>query len=122
MRGGFTSRRAALALFLAQPLFNALWSPLFFGLHRPGIALADLLLLWLALFATVAAFWKAHRVAGGMLLPYLAWVSFAGALNFAIWKLNPSKPLGCSQAIGQKPLLCSLPTPPGRLTLWCLSV
>ncbi len=90
MRGGFAGRRAALALFLAQLLFNALWSPLFFGLHRPGIALADLLLLWLALFATVAVFWKVHRVAGGMLLPYLAWVSFAGALNFAIWKLNPS--------------------------------
>jgi translocator protein len=89
-RGGFAGRRAALSLFLLQLLFNALWSPLFFGLHRPGLAFADLLLLWLALLATVAAFWKARLLAGVMLLPYLAWVTFAGALNFAIWRLNPA--------------------------------
>ena len=80
----------ALLLFLLQLLFNALWSPLFFGLHLPGLAFVDMVLLWLALLATVVAFWKAHRLAGAMLLPYLAWVTFAGALNFAIWRLNPS--------------------------------
>ena len=89
-RGGFGRQRAALSLFLVQLLFNALWSPLFFGLHHPGLALADLALLWVALAATVAAFWRARPVAGVLLLPYLAWVSFAGALNFALWRLNPS--------------------------------
>jgi len=89
-RGGFGRQRAALSLFLLQLLFNGLWSPLFFGLHKPGLALANLLLLWLSLAATVAAFWKARPVAGALLVPYLAWVSFAGALNFAIWRLNQS--------------------------------
>jgi len=88
-RGGFAGQRAALSLFLLQLLFNALWSPLFFGLHRPGLAFVDLLLLWLALLVTVAAFSKAHLLAGAMLLPYLAWVTFAGTLNFTIWRLNP---------------------------------
>jgi translocator protein len=87
-RGGFAGQRGALLCFLVQLLFNALWSPLFFGLHLTGLAFVDLLLLWLALLATFAAFWKAHRLAGAMLLPYLAWVTFAGALNFAIWRLN----------------------------------
>jgi benzodiazapine receptor len=89
-RGGFAGQRRALLFFLLQLLFNALWSPLFFGLHLPGLAFVDLVLLWLALLATLATFWKAHRLAGAMLLPYLAWVTFAGALNFAIWRLNPS--------------------------------
>jgi tryptophan-rich sensory protein len=89
-RGGFARQGKALSLFLGQLLFNALWSPLFFGMHNPGLALADLLLLWLALAATLAAFWKARPVAGALLVPYLAWVSFAGALNFALWRLNAS--------------------------------
>ena len=89
-RGGFAGQRRALLFFLLQLIFNALWSPLFFGLHLPGLAFVDLVLLWLALLATVTAFWKAHPLAGAMLLPYLAWVTFAGALNFAIWRLNPS--------------------------------
>jgi translocator protein len=89
-RGSFARQRVALSLFLLQLLFNALWSPLFFGLQSPGLAFVDLLALWLALLVTVAAFWKAHRLAGAMLLPYLAWVTFAGALNFAIWRLNPA--------------------------------
>jgi translocator protein len=87
-RGGFRQQRAALALYLVQLLFNGLWSPLFFGLHRLGLAFVDLALLWLALLACMGAFWKARRVAGMILLPYLAWVTFAGALNLAIWRLN----------------------------------
>jgi translocator protein len=89
-RGGFAGQRVALLLFLVQLLFNALWSPLFFGLHQPSLAFVDLMLLWLTLLATIAAFWKARRLAGAMLLPYLAWSTFAGSLNFAIWRLNPS--------------------------------
>ena len=87
-RGGFASQRVALSLFLAQLLLNALWSPLFFGLRQPALAFADIVLLWLALLGTVAAFWKARPIAGALLVPYLAWVTFASALNFAIWRIN----------------------------------
>jgi benzodiazapine receptor len=87
-RGGFAGQRVALSLFLAQLIFNALWSPLFFGLHHPGLAFANIVLLWLALLGTVAAFWKVRPLAGALLVPYLAWVTFASALNFAIWRLN----------------------------------
>ena len=87
-RGGFAGQRVALSLFLAQLLFNALWSPLFFGLRHPALAFADIVLLWLALLGTVAAFWSARPIAGALLLPYLAWVTFASALNFALWRLN----------------------------------
>ena len=88
-RGGFAGQRVALSFFIAQLLFNALWSPLFFGLHYPGLAFADIVLLWLALLGTVAAFWKVRPLAGALLVPYLAWVTFASALNFALWRLNP---------------------------------
>ena len=87
-RGGFAGQRVALSLFLLQLFFNALWSPLFFGLHQPALAFADIVLLWLALLGTVVAFWKARPLAGALLLPYLAWVTFASALNFTIWQLN----------------------------------
>jgi len=87
-RGGFAVQRVALSLFLAQLLFNALWSPLFFGLRHPALAFADIVLLWLALLGTIVAFWKVRMIAGAMLLPYLAWVTFASALNFALWRLN----------------------------------
>ena len=62
---------------------------LFFGLHRPGLALIDIIALWLVLAVTLVAFWRARRAAGVLLLPYLAWVTFATALNFTIWRLNP---------------------------------
>ncbi len=88
-RGRFAGRRLALSLFLMQLLFNALWSPLFFGLHNPLMALLDIVLLWLALLATMIAFWKVRPLAGALLVPYLVWVSFAATLNFALWRLNP---------------------------------
>jgi tryptophan-rich sensory protein len=87
-RGGFAAQRVALSLFLLQLLLNALWSPLFFGLQNPALALVDILLLGIALLGTVAAFWQARPLAGALLVPYLAWVGFAGALNFALWRLN----------------------------------
>jgi translocator protein len=89
-RGGFAGQRGALLFFLLQLFFNALWSPLFFGLRNPALAFVDIVLLWLALLATVVAFWKVRPLAGALLVPYLAWVTFASALNFAIWRLNPS--------------------------------
>lgn len=87
-RGGFNAQRTALSLFFLQLLFNALWSPSFFGLKSPALALADIIFLWLALLGTVIAFWKANRFSAALLVPYLVWVSFASALNFAIWRLN----------------------------------
>lgn len=87
-RGGFKAQRLALSLFLTQLGFNALWTPLFFGLHEPGAAFADIVLLWLTLVATIAMFWRVHRGAALLLGPYLAWVSFAAFLNFTIWQLN----------------------------------
>lgn len=86
--GGWRAQRLPLGLFLLQWLLNALWTPLFFGVHRPGFAFGEILLLWVVLAATLGAFWRVRRLAGAMLLPYLGWVSFAAALNFAIWRLN----------------------------------
>jgi len=87
-RGGFRAQRRALLLFLTQLALNAVWTPLFFGLHDPALAFVDIVLLWIALAATIAAFWPVHRGAAMLLGPYLAWVSFAAFLNFTIWQLN----------------------------------
>lgn len=88
-QGGWRKQRKPLLIFLAQLALNALWTPLFFGLHRPGLAFAEIVLLWLAIAATVTAFRPVSRVAAWLLAPYLAWVSFAAALNFTLWRLNP---------------------------------
>jgi tryptophan-rich sensory protein len=79
---------AALTVYAVQLLLNALWTPLFFGAGLFGVAFVELCLLWVAIVATIAAFARLHRVAAGLLVPYLAWVTFAGALNLAIWQLN----------------------------------
>lgn len=86
--GGWPAQARPLGLFLFQWLLNALWTPIFFGLHLAGVAFADIALLWLALAATLVAFWRVRRAAGLLLVPYLAWVSFAATLNFTIWRLN----------------------------------
>jgi len=86
--GGFARRWLELRLFLLQLFFNVLWSWLFFGLQNPALALLDIVSLWLALLATLIVFWRASAIAGLLLAPYLAWVSFAMALNFALWRLN----------------------------------
>jgi len=88
-KGGFRLQRAALTLFLVQLVLNALWSWLFFGWHRGALAFADIVLLLVSILATLIAFWRAERLAGALLVPYLAWVSFASALNFEVWQLNP---------------------------------
>lgn len=86
---GFHHARRALGLFLVQLALNALWSWLFFGWHLGAWAFADIVVLWVLIVATVIAFWRIRPVAGILLVPYLAWVSFAAFLNHAVWRLNP---------------------------------
>lgn len=87
--GGWHRQRGVLALFVIQLAINALWSWLFFAWHHGALAFADIMLLWLLIVATTVGFWRVRPLAGALLLPYLAWVSFASALNFAVWQLNP---------------------------------
>ena len=84
------SRAAAgpLTLFSLQLLFNFAWSWIFFKQHQVGWAVVDLVFLWLAIVATMLTFFRRSRLAGWLLVPYLAWVSFAGFLNFTIWRMN----------------------------------
>ncbi|HVL35872.1 MAG TPA: TspO/MBR family protein [Burkholderiales bacterium] len=86
---GFAGAPKALALFLAHLPFNAAWTWIFFGLREPGLALAEIALLWALIAATMIAFACHRRLAGALLAPYLAWVTYAAALNHALWRLNP---------------------------------
>jgi len=87
--GGFPGAKSALSLFLAQLALNSLWSWLFFGWHYGALAFTDIVVLWALIAATVISFWRIRPLAGALLLPYLLWVSFASALNFWVWQLNP---------------------------------
>ncbi len=87
-RGRFTEQRWPLTLFLVQLALNAAWTPLFFGLHWPGVAFIEIVLLWFGIAATLLAFRPVNRVAALLIAPYLAWVGFAAALNFTLWRLN----------------------------------
>ena len=78
-----------VGVFAIQLVLNAAWSGLFFGLQNPGAAFAEIVVLWAAIVATIVVFWRVTPVAGALLLPYIAWVSFAAVLNFTIWRLNP---------------------------------
>jgi tryptophan-rich sensory protein len=82
--------RAALTLFVAQLGVNALWSWLFFAWHKGAIAFADVLILLALIAATITAFWRIRRLAGILMLPYFAWVAFASALTWAVWRGNPT--------------------------------
>lgn len=82
------TRRVALGLFATQLALNGAWSWIFFSRHAIGLALADILVLWLAIVATIAAFGAVRPTAAGLLLPYLAWVTFATVLTAWIWRHN----------------------------------
>ena len=86
---GFRESGVALWLFIAQLTANAVWSWLFFSWHTGAWAFYDILILWVLLLCTVVSFWRLQSLAGALLLPYLAWVTFAAALCFAIWRMNP---------------------------------
>ena len=84
-----STRRTALLIFVIQLVLNGTWSFLFFGLRDPGWAALEIILLWISIVATMLAFARISRLAMGLLVPYLLWVSYAAALNIAIWTLNP---------------------------------
>eukprot|EP01018_Ginkgo_biloba_P024222 Gb_12795 [translate_table: standard] len=84
LQGGFEKQGIALGVYLFQLLLNFLWSPLFFGLHRPGIAFADIVLLWFAIAGTIYLFWHVDPVAAYLLVPYIIWVTLASTLNLYI--------------------------------------
>lgn len=87
--GGFGAARVVLILFLVQLAFNALWSWLFFGWQLGAFSVVDIGLLWILILTTIVCFWRIRAWAGALLIPYLLWVSYAAALNYAIWSLNP---------------------------------
>ncbi len=80
--------KIALVLFIIQLALNALWSVLFFGLHNPGMAFAEIIMLWIAILFTLLHFYKISRTAAYLLIPYILWVSFAGYLSYSIWVIN----------------------------------
>ena len=80
----------AAAIYVVQLVANAWWTWLFFAWHRGMLASAEIVALWLLIVATIVVFHRRDRVAAWLLLPYLAWVSFACALSFTIWRLNPA--------------------------------
>jgi len=87
-KADFSGAGPALTLFVVQLALNALWSYLFFGQHRPDIAFFDIVALWVAIVVVAALFWKVDDVAGGLMVPYVLWVTFASYLNFVLWRLN----------------------------------
>jgi len=87
---GWERAKSALALYGAQLVLNAMWTWLFFYWHSGIAAFVDIIALWLLVAATIVAFARAHKLAGALLLPYLAWVSFATALTWAVWHANPA--------------------------------
>jgi tryptophan-rich sensory protein len=80
--------KVALACFVLQLVFNALWTPIFFGAKQPLIAFADIVLLWLAIAATIICFYRVCKLSAILLVPYILWVSFAAVLNASICMLN----------------------------------
>ena len=86
---GWPRAQPAIALYVLQLVLNALWTWLFFRWRLGWVAVVEILALWALLLLTVRAFWRVRRLAGGLLLPYLAWVTFAAALTYAVWRRNP---------------------------------
>lgn len=85
---GWTGASLALGLFVSQLALNVAWSGLFFKLRMPGLAFVEIVVLWLAIAATIWSFARHSVPAAWLLAPYLAWVTFATALNLSIWRMN----------------------------------
>lgn len=80
--------RRALSFYGVQLVLNALWSILFFGLHTPGLALAEIAVLWVFIILTMIAVARVRKASAWLMLPYICWVSFAAILNFSFYQLN----------------------------------
>ena len=90
-RASIESVVVPMLIYALQLVLNAGWSPIFFGLKRPDWALGELVCLWIAIAANILVFHPIDPIAAWLLVPYLAWVTFAGALNLAVWRLNRSR-------------------------------
>lgn len=88
-RRGFAGGKLPLTLFAVQLILNAAWSYCFFDLRSPLAGFIEIVFLWIAIVATMVSFWSVAPTAGWLLFPYLIWVSFAVALNFTLWRMNP---------------------------------
>ncbi|MEY4642944.1 MAG: hypothetical protein RLZZ227_2938 [Pseudomonadota bacterium] len=88
-RDGLRTARVPLTLYLVQLVVNALWSWLFFAWHLGALALLDIAVLWVLIASMILSFARFSRLAAALLVPYLLWVSFAAALNYSVWQLNP---------------------------------
>jgi tryptophan-rich sensory protein len=102
-RYGFGGALFPLILFVVQLLLNAAWTWLFFGRHRIRGALIDIVVLWIAILVTLISFWGLEPLADILLLPYLAWVSFAAFLTWTIWQLNRKAPAAASRKKAASP-------------------
>jgi len=87
-RGGFKAAKLPLVLFGLQLVLNTAWSWIFFHFHQPGWAFVELIGLWVTVAAVTVAFFRVNKTAGFLLIPYLAWITFAGVLNLTIWRMN----------------------------------
>ncbi len=87
-RADAPARRLALGLFALQMVFNVAWTPTFFALEELFLGLVVIVALWGLVVATIVAFNRVDRRAAGLLVPYLAWITFAAVLNFELWRLN----------------------------------
>jgi len=81
-------KRTAFILFGLQLLANFLWSFIFFDQQQPGLAFAEIIVLWMLILLTIFSFARLNKTAAWLLVPYISWVSFAAMLNFTIWRLN----------------------------------
>lgn len=88
---GPSGSRPLLTLYIIQLVVNALWTWIFFAWRMGAVALAEIILLWCLVGLTTVTFWKVRKAAGVLLVPYWLWVSFATALTFAVWRLNPTQ-------------------------------
>jgi benzodiazapine receptor len=86
---GISHARCAFTLFFVLLGLNVLWSFLFFGLRSPLAGMIGIIVLWISILATIVVFFRISRTAGLLLIPYIAWVSVAAAINFAVLLLNP---------------------------------
>lgn len=83
-----TDIKPALGIFAVQLILNTLWSVIFFGLHQPFFAFIEIIALWASILMTILVFHKVSGIAAYLLIPYFLWVSFAGILNFFLWRMN----------------------------------